>query len=272
MPVETLALFGQPPRWPNLLKLLTHFWPYDIVEILAVVVGFMSKSNLRLRARELRAQGVSVKEIAKYLGVAKSTASIWVRDIILSVEQLEALQQSSIRGAALGRMRSALLQKERRLKKIDHARTWGIGLLSTLTERDLLIAGLALYWGEGSKKSQEVEFCNSDPKMIEFLLLWLRRCFNVQLDEIKCCVGINEIHKEREQIVKEYWSKVTGIPLTQFRKTSFKKVKNIKVYENFNDHYGTLFVIVTRPSRFYFKILGLIDGLYEGSKILNLPG
>lgn len=229
----------------------------------------MAKYQLRIEARKLRSKGVSVKEIAKKLGIARSTASVWVRDIILTVEQLETLQKASIKGAALGRLRSALLQKQRRLERIEESRRYGIEAISSLTKRELLIAGLALYWGEGSKKGQEVEFCNSDPKMIKFLLLWLQKCFNVSIHEIKCCVGINEIHAERDQIVREYWSNATGIPLHQFRKTSLKKVRNAKVYENFNDHYGTLTIIVANPSRFYFKIMGMIEGLYEAGKLVE---
>jgi len=227
----------------------------------------MAKYLLRNRARELRRKGISVKGIAEYLGVSKSTASIWVRDIILTVEQLEKLRNIMLRGSELGRTKGALVQKERRLKFIKESRNKGIAELSSISERELLIAGLALYWGEGGKKNQGVNLCNSDPKMIQFLLLWLKKCFEIMPNEIRCCVGINQMHRKREKVVRDYWSKISGIPISQFRKTSFKKVKNSKIYENFNEHYGTLSVIVTKPSRFYFKILGLIEGLYQaGSK------
>ncbi len=59
----------------------------------------MAYSLLKLKARELRNKGVSVKSIAKHLHISKSTASVWVRDIILSVDQLEALRKSSLDGA-----------------------------------------------------------------------------------------------------------------------------------------------------------------------------
>lgn len=230
----------------------------------------MAKSLLRLEARRLRKRGVSVGKIANYLKVSKSSASYWTRDIILNAEQLEKLRRSMLKGAALGRFKGSQIQKQRRLKRIESSRFEGIKVLSKLKQREFLIAGLALYWGEGSKKSQEVEFCNSDPKMIQFLILWLQKCFNIQIADIRCNVGINETHYKREQIVKEYWSEVSGIPLSQFRKTSFKKVKNKKIYENFNEHYGTLSVSVTKPSRFYFKIIGLIEGLYEaGSGLVS---
>ncbi len=106
--------------------------------------------------------------------------------------------------------------------------------------------------------------------MIQFLLPWLQKCFDITISDIRCNVGINEAHYKRDKIVREHWSKISGIPLAQFRKTSFKKVKNKKVYENFNEHYGTLSVSVAKPSRFYYKIMGLIDGLSEaGSGLVS---
>ena len=40
-----------------------------------------AKDDLRARARELRAQGLDYEEIAAALGVAKSSVSLWVRDL-----------------------------------------------------------------------------------------------------------------------------------------------------------------------------------------------
>jgi len=209
----------------------------------------------------MRKHGVSVKEIAKQLQISKGSASSWVRDIILSVEQLEYLRNSRLLGAERGRFKSALQQKQRRLDALKEMQNFGIKTIGSLTDRELLIAGLALYWGEGAKKDRRIDFCNSDPKMIQFLILWLNKCFQILPSEIICIVGINEIHRYREDEVKRYWTSISGIPLNQFRKTSFKKVTNKKIYENMNDHYGTLAVRVVQPSRFYGKILGLIEGL-----------
>lgn len=223
----------------------------------------MAKFDLRLKARELRKQGISVKQIAIQLQVSKSSASVWVRDIILSIEQLEKLRHSSLVGAERGRLKSALIQKERWLRKLADHKKFGVETIGDLNERELLIAGLALYWGEGSKKDRKVQFCNSDPQMIRFLLVWLKRCFGIEMDDLRCWVGINEIHAAREQMVREFWSSTTGIPLKQFRKTSFKRVQNKKVYENYNTHFGTLSITIMQPSRFYGKIIGLIDGLSQ---------
>ncbi len=229
----------------------------------------MAKYDLRIKARELRGNGISVKEISTYLGVSKSSASLWVRDIILTVEQLENLRKAEIKGKERGRLKSALLQKKRRTNQIEEARDEGIGVMSGLSEREFLIAGSALYWGEGSKKSQQVEFCNSDPKMIKFLIGWLKFNFQVTTEELRCRIGINELHRKRESEVKQFWSKTTGIPIVQFNQTSFKQAKSKKVYGNFNEHYGTLSIKVLRPTKSFYKILGLINGLSEaGMKLV----
>lgn len=231
---------------------------------------FMAKFLLRIKARKLRSSGESVKKIAKKLGVAKSTASLWVRDIILSVSQFENLTKRKLKGAELGRLRSALKQKERRLKLVETSKKIGIQELSNITIREFLIAGLALYWGEGTRKTREVKICNSDPKLINFIIKWLIETFKIKTTDLAVNVGINEIHRNREEIVKHYWSRILGIPLNQFRKTSFKKVKNKKVYENFNEHYGTCTITVLRSARIYYKIIGLIEGLYQaGSRLVS---
>lgn len=228
----------------------------------------MVKFELKLQAKKRRSEGESVNVIAKDIGVAKSTVSLWVRDVILTVEQLENLKQRSIKGAELGRLKGAFIQKQRRLDKIKNYRRLGIEQIANLNDRELLIAGTSLYWAEGSKKDMAVQFCNSDPKLINFMIKWLRRCFGVGADRLKARIAINESHRDREKIVKNYWSKITGIPLSQFNQTSFKYSKSKKVYANRDSHFGTLDVKVLKQGELYYKILGLIEGLAsQGSSV-----
>lgn len=221
----------------------------------------MAKYLQKIKAREMRAKGESVRVIAKKIGVTKSTVSLWVRDIILSIEQFEALNRRKIKGGELGRLKGSLMQKNRRLNLIEQRETEGVRRLKNLSDGEFFTAGIALYWGEGSKKKREFYICNSDPELINFMILWLKRFYDIEMERLRAVVGINEIHRGREKIVKKYWSDVTGIPLNQFRKTSFKKTKLKKIYANFDEHYGTLGITVLKGSDIYYKILGLIKGL-----------
>lgn len=221
----------------------------------------MAKSALRLEAVRLRRQGVSVKEIARKLNIAKSTASLWVRDVILTIEQLETLRQNSITGRERGRLINSLKQKQARILRLENENKAGSDLFSRITPSELHVAGLCLYWAEGSKKQRRVELCNSDPQMIKFFITWLVKIYQIPLNELRCHVGINIAHKFRENQVKNYWSKTTGIPLVNFNKTSLKLYPLRKKYEHFSDHYGTLAVKIIKPARIYYKIMGQIHGL-----------
>lgn len=221
----------------------------------------MAKSELRIQARKMRSRGESVREIAKKLGVSKSSVCLWTRDIILTVEQMEFLKQRRIKGGELGRLKGMLMQKNRRLKTIKVMEKAGLNKFKNITDKDLFSAGVALYWAEGSKKTRKLGICNSDPEMVRFMIEWFSKFFNIHSDRLSLRVGINEIHKKRELKVRKYWSRVTGIPMSQFRKTSFKKVKNLKTYKNFKNHFGTIDLVVLKPGDLYYKMLGLIKGL-----------
>lgn len=221
----------------------------------------MSKSNERLKAIDLRKEGKSVGEIARTLSVSKSSISLWTRHIALTIEQVEKLRHNSLVGSERTRIQQAMKLKNNRLKLIETKNKEGELEFNFLNKKELDIAGLCLYWSEGSKKSRRIELCNSDPNLIKAFVKWLKNCYQISLNELHCYVGINEAHRLREKEVIAYWHKITRIPLTNFTKTSFKQYPLRKYYENFNEHYGTLVVKVERPARIFYKILGKIHGL-----------
>src|SRR3989338_10906841 len=133
-----------------------------------------------------------------------------------------------------------------------------------LRKRDLLVAGVALYWAEGTKtlNAEQTSFSNSSPKMILWILRWFEEVFKVTKDRFIIQIRINKIHKSRVKEVENYWSKLTDIPLSQFTKTILIKTNNKKIYSN-NNHYGTVRVSVRKGTQIRRKIIGLIEGLSE---------
>lgn len=221
----------------------------------------MAKSKEKNQALKLRQKGKSIKDIAKRLKIAKSTVSLWCRDIRLTPEQIQKLHEKMVKGGYRGRMKGARLQYERRLKRIKEWKKIGVERIGKLSNRDLLIAGLALYWGEGSRKTRRVSLSNSDPKIIQFIIKFLKRVFDIDKSRLTAYVGINRIHKNRVQEVENYWSKTTGIPKEQFTKTTLIKSKNKKKYSNFSVHYGTVTIKVRKSADLYYCIMGLIERL-----------
>lgn len=88
-------------------------------------------------------------------------------------------------------------------------------------EKELKIAGIMLYWGEGTKGGHNVEFSNSDPKMIQMFLRLLREIFMV--DESRLRVYLYCYADQDIKGLKNYWSTVTRIPVSQFTKPYIRK-------------------------------------------------
>jgi hypothetical protein len=76
-----------------------------------------------------------------------------------------------------------------------------------------------LYWAEGSKGGG-VEITNSDPKLIKFMVRWLKEVCGVTSERLSARLNIHANQNDKK--VKKYWSKITNIPLSQFSKSYLK--------------------------------------------------
>lgn len=223
----------------------------------------MAKSLLKLTARELRLNGMSIRDITSKLGVSKSSVSVWCRDIILTDKQVKELMKNQKNKGLPGRLKGASIQRQRRLDQVEKLRKAGVETLKIIDKNSLFFTGLGLYWGEGEKSYQRMSFCNSDPSLIKFMIVWLDKCFGIPLSNLRFQVGINIIYRSDIERINHFWYKVTGATSEQFVKPSFKKTTNKKVYSNPEAHFGTLRVAVRTPSRYQRKVLGLIEGLKQ---------
>ena len=100
---------------------------------------------------------------------------------------LEKLIESLNQGwsLTLSRKKAIEINKNNRIERIRLEKNIGNSLVSKLSERDLLIAGVSLYWAEGSKKETGAgfNFINSDPKMILLMNDWLKNIINIKKQE-----------------------------------------------------------------------------------------
>jgi hypothetical protein len=128
------------------------------------------------------------------------------------------------------------------------------------------LVGAALYWAEGGKNQRKVVFINSDSEMILLWIKWVINCLNISKERLICRVEINEIHKERLQDVEYYWSSLTKIPMSQFRKASLKHSQIKKIYKNNSNYYGSLQITIQKGTNLNYEILGYIEGLTNNVK------
>lgn len=227
----------------------------------ATIYNTMAKSKEKLEALKLRRKGWSIGLIAKHLKVGKGSVSVWCRDLKLTKRQRDFLTQKVIKDGHKGRMIGAEMNRKKKEDAIAFCQKSGKKDIGKLSQRDLFIMGIALYWAEGSRKNSSLVFTNSDPDMIVLIYKWFQEAMGVKKEEFKPCIFINEMHRPRITKVANFWSSLLDLPKKQFSKHVFLKMKQKKVYENYDSYFGVLALRVCKGTNLKYRILGLIDAL-----------
>lgn len=213
-------------------------------------MGYRGKVVERERARELRAEAWTLQQIAAELGVAKASVSVWVRD----VDFVPRPRQTSRR-----RQPNALQQ--RKAAEIEDGQAWGRVQIGALSDRDLLIAGAALYAGEGAKRDGEVKFTNTDPRQVRLFCIWLRRFFDIDESRVRVCLYLHD-GLDIEGATR-HWSAVADVPPSQFT-APYRAVPDPGIRHT--KHVNGCASVRYGCSRTHRLIMGLILALLDGSR------
>ncbi len=215
-----------------------------------------AKDERRAKARELRTQGMDYEEIAAALGVAKSSVSLWVRDLPTPARLSYA--ECRKRSAEGARRYWAAERPAREALRIA-AREAAAAEIGELTDRELLIAGAIAYWCEGAKSkphrpSDRVVFTNSDSALIHFFLRFLDATGTPRTD-LAFRVFIHE--KADVESAQQFWLEVTGASPGQFFTPTLKRHNPKTVRKNVGENYhGCLRIDVHRSADLYRRIEG----------------
>jgi transcriptional regulator with XRE-family HTH domain len=166
-------------------------------------VGHRGKVAEQERARALRAQGWTMPDIAAELGVSRGSVSLWTRDVPFEP-----------RPRARSRAPNALQRAKQ--AEIERLLDEGRARIGELSDRDLLIAGTALYAGEGFKRDGAVGMANTDPRVLRMFCAWLRTFFAIDESRLRVRIYLHE-GLDLDEAVR-FWAEVTAIPPNQFRK------------------------------------------------------
>ena len=225
-------------------------------------MGYRGEIDKQNRARDLRAQGWTLSEICEEVGCSKASASLWCREVELDQEVLARRRRVRfLAGNEGARLRGPNKLQRRKQAEIEEMSAKGVETVGRLSPRDLMVVGVALYAGEGSKTPGEVRFANSDPRMIRCLVELMRGCFGVEPQQMKLRLYL---HEGLDLVAaNRFWSEVTGIPAENVRKP-YRAVPDPSI-RRAKHPMGCPAVCVT-SMRLHREVMGLVSAL------LSLPG
>jgi hypothetical protein len=104
-----------------------------------------------------------------------------------------------------------------------------------------------LYWAEGAKQRNQLQFCNSDPVMARFFVDFLKGQFGLRGDDIRITCHLYTDHLEKQAEIEQHWLDELGLPRESLRKSV------VNVYSKYSQRkrvgnlpYGTCRVVVSR--------------------------
>ncbi len=169
--------------------------------------------------RDLRRLGLSYGEIMDLIPVKKSTLATWCRDIELTPEQLDgiALRRTPLPGRTLNGDRYST-QPGRPLE-IELIRSQTKLEAHHLSHDPFWTAGLALYWGEGSKTQRRISMANSDPSVLRLFRLWAE----TYLPPDSGWRAKIDLHADNDEVkARTWWSEELSVSLADFTKSYVK--------------------------------------------------
>lgn len=202
---------------------------------------------------------MSIKKIEKRLKVSRSSISLWVRSVKLTKRQIDRLYLNKKTGNLKGSIVAARNKIKARQQLTEKLMNEGAREMGELSKRDKFIAGVSMYFAEGSKGDKNVSFSNSDPLAIKFMIDWIRVYCAVPEEKFRINLYIHD--NLNEHSAKHFWSKLIKVPLNQFGKSYIVK-NNPSRFRKTKHIYGILRITVSNVI-LHRKIMGWIKGLFQ---------
>lgn len=215
-------------------------------------------SELKTRAIKLRRQGMTFSEINDKLGhIPKGTLSGWLKNVELTNEQNERIKQIMFNKGLAGRQIGAQKNHQNRLDRLTTIKTTAELEFDKYFADPSFLAGLILYLAEGSKKAEQFQFMNSDPKLVLYMMRWIIKFGNKNTNELYFRLYIHELYAHEN--CENFWVKALNIKENQLLKTIYKPTG--RMYKK-NAGYKGCMRLEIRGNELYWKIIYWRDCFY----------
>jgi transcriptional regulator with XRE-family HTH domain len=211
----------------------------------------------REKALKLRSEGKSIRDIAKILNVSKGTVSIWCRNVKLTPEQIEHLNnrnpiyENSLYGA---KARAEKAREVRRQHQND-------GKKRAKDMDPLHMAGCMLYWAEGAKSKNTCKISNTDYYLLRMFIKFLTKEFGITKKDLTVRINCYTNNGKSLKEIEDYWLKQLGLCRYNLIKSCENKVPiSSKRLHRKNKHiFGTCDIRVKKSTMISQHIFGAIQ-------------
>lgn len=214
------------------------------------VTNMKSLVQEKERAIILRRRGLSYKEILKEVPVAKSSLSLWLKDLPLTKDEKAVLKNRKDSNINRGRIKAASELRNRRLEReavwLDEAKE----LFGDYKNEPLFHTGIALYWAEGAKGDTTWSLINTDVDLIKTMLVWLDRYTTLNPESIQFRLYIHKPYAYEG--LEAWWQKELGVTPERFLKTVYKETKHLVKQKA--GHHGCIRIEVRRSKHLLCKM------------------
>jgi hypothetical protein len=202
------------------------------------------------QAIALRKKGLSYNDILKQVPVARSSLSLWLKDLPLTKNEKLVLRDRLDKNISRGRIKAASVLRSNRLQREKDLLPIAQAEFEKYACDPLFQLGIGLYWAEGAKSSGGVMFTNSDIEMVEVMLKWFENFTTYTRNSLRYRLYIHKpyAHENCEQ----QWADGLQVPRSAFTPTSYKPTsKGIKIRANY---IGCMRVEVPKSSKLLFTL------------------
>lgn len=175
------------------------------------------------RAIELRKKGLSYNEILKQVSVAKSSLSLWLKDLPLTRREKIVLKKRRNSNISRGRIKASAVLHTNRLKREELWLKEARKDFMLHKNEPLFHVGVSLYWAEGAKRSNQFLFVNTDKEMINIMLGWLEMYTKYSRTDCGYRLFIHKLYAHEDCI--GYWVEELHVPRTTFKLSVFKETR-----------------------------------------------
>lgn len=185
--------------------------------------------EIKEQAINLRKRGYSLREIVRILNIGQGTASVWLRDIILSdkakTRLLSRIKKGQYVAAENKKAKTAAINSE-----LFNAAKNQITRIKLDKNVGQLMCSM-IYWCEGCKDDNQVQFTNSDPKLAKLFMDLLEKYFGVSRKKFRVSLHIHEYHNYSKQL--KFWLEKLNISKEQFHKPYLKPNTGKRIRDNY---------------------------------------